>query len=47
MDLAEDFIKYVLNYVLENCKDDLEFLENRLVRRRKNKATSTNAVKWI
>ncbi|MDT0691658.1 asparagine--tRNA ligase [Salegentibacter sp. F188] len=30
MDLAEDFIKYVLNYVLEHCKDDLEFLDQRL-----------------
>ncbi|RKS55820.1 asparaginyl-tRNA synthetase [Gillisia mitskevichiae] len=30
MDLAEDFIKYVVSYVLENCKDDLEFLKNRL-----------------
>lgn len=30
MDLAENFIKYVVSYVLENCKDDLEFLENRL-----------------
>ncbi|HEY9185478.1 MAG TPA: asparagine--tRNA ligase [Salegentibacter sp.] len=29
MDLAEDFIKYVLKYVLENCKDDLEFLAQR------------------
>jgi len=29
MDLAEDFIKYVLKYVLENCKDDLAFLEER------------------
>lgn len=29
MDLAEDFIKYVLKYILENCKDDLEFLEER------------------
>ena len=29
MDLAEDFIKYVLKYVLENCKDDLEFLDKR------------------
>lgn len=31
MDLAEDFIKYVLKYVLEHCKDDLDFLEERLV----------------
>ncbi|QEN07797.1 asparagine--tRNA ligase [Oceanispirochaeta crateris] len=25
MDMAEDFLKYVLNYVLENCKEDMEF----------------------
>lgn len=30
MDLSEDFIKYVINYTLENCKDDLAFLDNRL-----------------
>ena len=29
MDLAEDFIKSVLAYVLENCKDDLGFLDQR------------------
>ncbi|MCY2685699.1 asparagine--tRNA ligase [Salinimicrobium sp. TH3] len=29
MDIAEDFIKYVLKYVLDNCKDDLAFLEER------------------
>ncbi len=29
MDLAEDFIKYVLKYILEHCKDDLEFLAER------------------
>jgi asparaginyl-tRNA synthetase len=37
MDLAEDFIKYVVSYVLENCKDDLEFLENRLKEDEKSK----------
>ncbi len=26
MNLAEDFIKYLVRYALENCKDDLEFL---------------------
>ena len=26
MDLAEDFLKYLIKYALENCKDDLEFL---------------------
>ncbi|NRD18927.1 asparagine--tRNA ligase [Winogradskyella eckloniae] len=30
MDLAEDFMKSVLSYVLENNKEDLEFLDNRL-----------------
>ena len=28
MDLAEDFIKSLVSYALENCKDDLEFLNN-------------------
>ena len=28
-DLAEDFIKYVISYALENCKDDIEFLDKR------------------
>lgn len=26
MDLAEDFLKYLVQYALDNCKDDLEFL---------------------
>ena len=29
MDLAEDFMKSVINYALVNCKDDLAFLQNR------------------
>ncbi len=28
MDLAEDFLKYLIKYVLEHCKDDLDFLNN-------------------
>lgn len=28
MDLAESFLKYLVKYALENCKDDLEFLNN-------------------
>ncbi|EDP72502.1 asparagine--tRNA ligase [Flavobacteriales bacterium ALC-1] len=31
MDLAEDFMKSVLSYALENNKEDLEFLEKRLL----------------
>lgn len=28
MDLAEDFIKHLVQYALDNCKDDIEFLNN-------------------
>ena len=27
MDLAEDFVKYCIGYALENCRDDIEFLQ--------------------
>lgn len=37
MDLAEDFIKYVIKYVLEKCETDLKFLEQRLLDEEKNK----------
>jgi len=37
MDLAEDFIKNVIGYVLENCMEDLEFLEKRLLDEEKTK----------
>jgi asparaginyl-tRNA synthetase len=30
MDLAEDFLKYLIKYALENCKDDLEFLNSMI-----------------
>ena len=30
MDLAENFIQYVIKFALENCPEDLEFLDNRL-----------------
>ncbi|MCK4922317.1 MAG: asparagine--tRNA ligase [Bacteroidales bacterium] len=30
MDLAEEFLKYLIKYALENCKDDIEFL-NKMV----------------
>ena len=37
MDLGEDFIKAVINDVLANCKDDIEFLEERLLQEEKSK----------
>ncbi|OFY66419.1 MAG: asparagine--tRNA ligase [Bacteroidetes bacterium RBG_13_42_15] len=30
MDLAEDFVKYLIRYALDNCKDDLNFLNNMI-----------------
>jgi len=30
MDLAEDFVKYLINYTLDNYMDDLEFLDKRI-----------------
>ncbi|MGY8908383.1 MAG: asparagine--tRNA ligase [Flavobacteriales bacterium] len=38
MDLAEDFIKSVLKDVLETCKDDLAFLDQRLTQEEKSKS---------
>ncbi|HOY48496.1 MAG TPA: asparagine--tRNA ligase [Flavobacteriales bacterium] len=31
MDLAEDFLKYLIRYAMEHCADDLAFLEKRLI----------------
>ncbi|WP_339706542.1 asparagine--tRNA ligase [uncultured Kriegella sp.] len=37
MDLAEDFIKNVVQYILDNCEEDLQFLEKRLLDEEKTK----------
>ena len=37
MDLAEDFLKYVLSYVLEHNAEDLAFLEQRQIQEDKSK----------
>ena len=37
MDLAEDFLKYVLKYILDNNREDLDFLEQRLLNEEKTK----------
>ncbi len=37
MDLAEDMLKYVIEYVLDRHEDDLTFLENRLTDEEKQK----------
>ena len=37
MDLAEDFLKHLAQYALDNCKDDLEFLTNKELQEDKSK----------
>jgi len=37
MDLAEDFIQYVIKYTVDKCEDDLKFLEGRLLEEEKVK----------
>jgi len=37
MDLAEEMLKYLVRYALDNCRDDLEFLSKRLEEEEKNK----------
>src|SRR5690606_2738401 len=36
-DLAEDFLKYVIRYVLKNCEEDLNFLQKREAEEEQNK----------
>ncbi|WPR72418.1 asparagine--tRNA ligase [Flavobacterium sp. NG2] len=37
MDLAEDFIQYVIKYAMDKCPEDLKFLESRLLDEEKSK----------
>ena len=37
MDLAEDFVKYLINHILDNYPDDLAFLDNRIKQAEKNR----------
>ena len=43
IDLAENFLKYVINYVLEYCKDDLDFLDKRFAEEQKQKPEKDRA----
>jgi len=36
MDLAEEFLKFLAKYALENCHEDLDFLNQRLIDEEKN-----------
>jgi len=47
MDLAEDMLKYVIKYALENCQDDLQFLSKRLLDEEKNKKADERSMELL
>jgi len=47
MDLAEDFLKSLIEYALENCMDDLEFLSKRLQEEEKSKPMEERSMELI
>ena len=47
MDLAEEFLKYLIKYALDNCMDDLKFLSQRLEQEEKNKPQAERSMELI
>jgi asparaginyl-tRNA synthetase len=47
MDLAEEFLKYLINYALENCQEDLQFLSQRQQQEEKNKPQGQRSMELI
>lgn len=47
MDLAEGLLKWTLNYLLEHCYDDLEFLSKRLQEEEKGKKDDEKSMELI
>jgi asparaginyl-tRNA synthetase len=47
MDLAEDMLKYLVKYALDNCGDDLNFLSKRLHDEEKNKKQDERQMELI
>jgi len=47
MDLAEDMLKFLIQYTLDNCIDDLEFLSKRLLDEEKNKKAEERSMELI
>ncbi len=47
MDLAEEFLKYLLQYALDNCMEDLQFLSQRLQEEEKNKPEAERSMELI
>lgn len=47
MDLAEEFLKYLISYALSNCMDDLKFLSQRLTEEEKDKKAEDRSMELI
>ena len=47
MDLAEEHLKYVVQYALDNCTEDLEFLSKRLIEEEKTKKADDRSMELI
>lgn len=47
MDLAEEFLKYLIQYALNNCGDDLQFLSKRLTEEEKNKPAAERSMELM
>lgn len=47
MDLAEDFLKYLIRYALDNCMDDLKFLSARLQEEEKDKKAEDRSMELV
>ncbi len=47
MDLAEEFLKYLIKYALDNCMDDLKFLSKRLQDEEKNKKADERSMELV
>jgi asparaginyl-tRNA synthetase len=47
MDLAEEFLKYLISYALDHCKDDLAFLSNRQKEEEKDKPQEQRSAELI
>lgn len=47
MELAEEFLKSLIQYALDHCMDDLQFLSNRLQQEEKNKPQDERSMELI
>ncbi len=47
MDLAEEFLKYMIKYALDNCMSDLEFLSKRLQEEEKGKKAVDQSMELV